>query len=95
MKFNPSVMVWGGMTGHGLTDLHLVPQGMKIDSAFYIDNNLEKIVKPAFNDNVVQRNLFCQLNIGLLQQDGERDHTLLKSIRWLDESIPSYIHPED
>ena len=40
MKFSPSVMVWGGVTWHGLTDLHFVPQEMKFDSDYYIDNIL-------------------------------------------------------
>ena len=26
MKLSPSVMMWGGMMGHGLTDLHFVVQ---------------------------------------------------------------------
>ena len=26
MKLSPSVMMWGGMMGHGLTDLHFVMQ---------------------------------------------------------------------
>ena len=95
MKFSPSVIVWGGMTGHGLTDLHFVPQEMKINTDYYIYNILEKIVKPAFNDNVVHGNLFRQLNIRLFQQDGARCDTSLKSIRWLDESISSYIHQKD
>ena len=87
MKFSPSVMVRGGMTGHGLTDLHFVSQEMKINSDYYIHNILEKIVKPAFNDNVVQRNLFHQLNLKLFQQDGARCHTSFKSIRWLDKAF--------
>ena len=28
MKLGPSVMMWGGMMGHGLTDLHFVMQEM-------------------------------------------------------------------
>jgi hypothetical protein len=95
MKFSPSVMVWGGMTGHGLTDLHFVPQGVKINSDYYIDNILKKLAKPAFNDSVVQRMLFSAPNAGLFQQDGARCHTSVKTIRWLDENIPSYIHPKD
>lgn len=95
MKFSPSVMVWGGMTGHGLTDLHFVPQGVKINSEYYIDNILKKLAKPAFNDSVVQRMLFSAPNTGLFQQDGARCHTSVKTIRWLDENIPSYIHPKD
>ena len=54
-----------------------------------------KIVKPAFDDSVVQRILFRLPKNGLFQQDGARCHMSLKSIRWLDESIPSYIHPKD
>lgn len=83
MKFSPSVMVWGGMTGHGLTDLHFVPQGVKINSDYYIDNILKKLAKPAFNDSVVQRMLFSAPNTGLFQQDGARCHTSVKTIRWL------------
>ena len=40
MKASPSVMAWGGMTGHELTDFHLVHQEMKFDSDYYIDNIL-------------------------------------------------------
>ena len=41
---------------------------MKFDSDYYTNNILQKIVKLAFNDNVVQRNVFRQLNLGLFQQ---------------------------
>ena len=68
IKFSPSVMVWGGMTGHGLTDLHFVPQGVKINSDYYIDNILKNLAKAAFNDTVVQRMLFSAPNTGLFQQ---------------------------
>jgi hypothetical protein len=95
MKFSPSVMVWGGMTGHGLTDLHFVPQGVKINSDYYIDNILKKLAKPAFNDSIIHRLLFSAPNTGLFQQDGARCHTSVKTIRWLDGNIPSYIHPND
>jgi hypothetical protein len=39
--------------------------------------------------------LFSAVNTGLFQQDGARCHTSVKKIRWLDENIPSYIHPKD
>lgn len=95
MKFSPSVMVWGGMTGHGLTDLHFFPPGTRINSDYYIDNILDRLVKPAFNDSVVQKRLFSAPNTGLFQQDGARCHTSVKTIRWLVENVPSYIHPKD
>ena len=95
MKFSPSVMVWGEMTGHGLTDLHFFPPGTKINSDYYINSILNKLVKPAFNDSVVQQRLFSAPNTGLFQQDGARCHTSVKTIRWLDENVPSYIQPKD
>jgi hypothetical protein len=93
MKFSPSVMVWGGMTGYGLTNLHFIPQGMRINSDYYIENILKKVVKPAFNVNVIDGLLFSASGNGVFQQDGARCHTSAKTILWLDENIPSYIHP--
>ena len=95
MKFSPSVMVWGDMMGHGLTDINFVSQGTKINSDYNIDNILEKLVKPAFNDSVVQRMLFSAPNAGLFQQDGARCHTSAKMIHWMDTNIHLYIHPTD
>jgi transposase len=100
MKFSPSVMVWGGMTARGLTSLHFIPQGARMNSEYYIDNILEKLVKPAFNRNssvgtVTERKLFSEQAKGLFQQDGARCHTSATTIRWLDNNIPSYIHPAD
>src|SRR4051812_42067402 len=48
MKFSPSVLVWGGMTARRLTTLHFAPSGVRLNSDYYIENILKKIVKPAF-----------------------------------------------
>jgi len=60
MKFSPSIMVWGGMTARGLTSLHFVPNGERLNSDYYIKNILEKIVRPAFardlgDENITQK----------------------------------------
>ena len=67
MKLSPSVMMWGGMMGHGLTDLHFVMQESKLTLITTYTTSLKKIVKPAFNDSAVQRILFRQPNNGLFQ----------------------------
>jgi hypothetical protein len=100
MKFSPSVMVWGGMTARGLTDLHFVPNGLKLNSDYYIRNILEKIVKPSFHRDsdeqpVTRRKLFACNTEGIFQQDGARCHTSTATIQWLDDNIPSYIKPKD
>ena len=95
MKFSPSVMVWGRMMVYGLTDLHFIPEGMKINSEHYIDNILQRLVKPAFSDTVVQQTLFSASNAGLFHQDGARCHTSVKTIRWLDGNVSSYMCPKE
>ena len=49
VKFSPRVMVWGGITAQGLTNLHIIPQKMNVNSNYYIHEILEKEVKPAFS----------------------------------------------
>ena len=46
MKQSAKVMVWGGMTGRGLTKLHMLPTGQTVNSEYYINQILEKEVKP-------------------------------------------------
>ena len=100
MKFSPSVMVWGGMTAHGLTSLHFIQNGTRLNSDYYIVNILDKLVKPAFQrivtgGNVTRGKLFNDNDLGIFQQDGARCHTSAKTTRWLEDNIPSYIKPKD
>jgi Winged helix-turn helix len=100
MKFSPSVMVWGGMTARGLSSLHFIPSGTRLNSDYYIRNILEKLVKPTFerssdDDNVTQRKLFANNDLGVFQQDGARCHTSAVTTKWLNDNIPSYIKPQD
>ena len=37
--------MWGGMTGRGLTKLHMLPTGQTLTSEYYINQILEKEVK--------------------------------------------------
>jgi transposase len=100
MKFSPSVMVWGGMTARGLTSLHFVPNGIRLNSQYYITNILEQVVKPAFerqsdNGSVMQRKLFVDNDLGIFQQDGARCHTSAATTKWLDDNLPSHIKPKE
>src|ERR1044071_2543422 len=100
MKFSPSVMVWGGMTAHGLTSLHFIQNGTRLNSDYYIVNILDKLVKPAFQrivtgGNVTRVKLFNDNDLGIFQQDAARCHTSAKTTRWLEDNIPSYIKPKD
>ena len=39
-------MLWGGITGRRLTKLHMLPTGQTLTSEYYINQILEKEVKP-------------------------------------------------
>lgn len=100
VKFSPSVLVWGGITSLGLTKLHIIPNKTSVNSAYYINEILEKEVKPAFKRAVVCNDLtatklFRDNSEGLFQQDGARAHTSRASIEWLNTNINGYISPED
>ena len=49
VKGSAKWMVWGGMTGRGLTSLHFIPQGQTVMAEYYITKILEKEVKPLFS----------------------------------------------
>jgi len=86
MKFSPSVLMWGGMIALGLTTaLNFAPSGEQLNSGYYIENILKKIVKPAFerdtgDGNVTQWKLFDDNDDGIFQQDGARCHTSAVSL---------------
>ena len=42
-------IIWGGMTGCGLTGIHFLPQGQTLRADYYINNILEKAVKPVLH----------------------------------------------
>lgn len=100
VKFSPSVLVWGGITSLGLTKLHITPNKTSVNSAYYINEILEKEVKPAFKRAVVCNDLtatklFRDNSEGSFQQDGARAHTSRASDEWLNTNINGYISPED
>ena len=49
VKGSAKWMVWGGMTGRGLTSLHFIPQGQTVAAEYHVTKILEKEVKPLFS----------------------------------------------
>src|SRR5687768_9559652 len=99
-EVSPSVLVWKGMTSLGLTTLHIIPNKTSVNSTYYLNEILEKEVKPAFQRTVVCTELtatkmFHNNGEGLFKQDGARAHTSRASVEWLKKNINGYISPED
>src|SRR6218665_383507 len=92
VKFSPTVRVWGGMTASGFTRLHFVPQHTSINLEYYINNILQKELKPAYarvdtSGTISKRRLFTDNAVSVFQQDGARAHTSAISRTWLNENI--------
>ena len=86
MKQSAKVMVQGGMTGCGLTKLHMLLTGQALTSEYYINKILEKQVKPLTSSHQVtggpiERKLFSSKKEMTFAQDGPMVHISLRQLR--------------
>ena len=94
-KFSPKVMVWGGMSFSGLTDLHIVPQGQSVDQEYYCtqilqENFFKRMKKNARNGSKFQVKLVPDMSRLIFMQDGARAHTALRTQRLLQDKVPHF-----
>ena len=71
VKHPPKMLVAGGMTASGVTDLHIVPKGKTIDGQYYRDEIVAIVYAPALN----KPGLFPDPTKAIFQQDGATPHT--------------------
>ena len=86
-------MFCGAMSFSGLTDLYIVPQGVKIHQEYYCTNILEanvfeRIKKTNVMGSKFDVKLVSDMSEVIFQQDGARSHTALRTQRLLEEKIP-------
>ena len=100
VKQSAKVMVWGGMTGPGLTKLHMLPTGQALTSEYYltvyINQILEKEVKPLTSRHQVtggpiERKLFSSKKEMTFAQDGAPAHTSKATQKWYQKNLPNLI----
>lgn len=77
-----SVMIWGVMGVNGFSKLHFVPAGKIINPIYYVDNILQKDLKPPLNrqkntGRIDERKLVQYPGHAMLVQDGATPHTAL------------------
>ena len=46
VKKSAYVNIWGAMSASGLSAIHIMPQGQTVDAEYYVEDILEKEVKP-------------------------------------------------
>ena len=91
-------MVWGSMTGRGLTSLHFILQGQTVTVEYYITKTLEKEVKPLFRrrsttEEPVKRKLFTNKSSATSVQDGAPAHTATQP--WCMKNLPNFIQKSE
>ena len=89
VKQSAKVMVWGGMTGRGPTKLHILPTGQTLTSEYYINQILEKEVKPLTSrpqvtGGPIERKLFSSKKEMTFVQDGATQ-------TWCQKNLPNFI----
>ena len=96
VKESVKVMVWGGMTGRGLAKLRTLPTGQTLTSEYYINQILEKELKPLTSrrrvtGGPIERKLFGSKKETTFIQDGALAHTLKPTQTWCQKNLPNFI----
>ena len=94
-------MVWGGMSGRGLTSLHFIPQGQTVTAEYYITKiRLAEEVKPLFSqrsttEDPVKRKLFTNNSSATFVQNGVPAHTAKATQQWCKRILPNLIQKDE
>lgn len=82
------VMVWAGISSHGVTKMRFVEPGAKINSSYYI----EKILEPFIKEDIPK--LYPNNNY-IFHQDSAPSHSSKKTLKFLNDNRIPFIKPQD
>ena len=82
------VMVWGGISGKGKTELVFVEKGVKINSENYMNNILIPYLNP------LNQSIFKNIQ-WIFQQDSAPSHSSKSTQAWCRENLPGFISSEE
>ena len=98
-------MIWGAMGVNGLSHLHIVHTGKTVTSNYYVDNILQRELKPAVmrtrsNGRIDQprlvpypgcdqRRLVPYTGEAVFMHDGATQHTAAATQNWCTENLPN------
>ena len=81
-------MIWASISIKGKTSIHFVEPGVKIDTSYYQNEILEKVVKP------LNYTLFNGED-WTFQQDSAPSHKDKTTQMWLKNSAPNFISSQE
>ena len=79
-KKSEYVNIWGAMSASRLSAIHIMPQGQTVDAEYYVEDILEKEVKPLLKrskrtNEATSNNMVVNKRRFTFQQDGAPAHT--------------------
>ena len=100
VKQSANVMVWGGMTGRGLTKLYILPSGQTLTSDYYVKEIPEKEVTPLtlrwqVTGGPTERKLFRSKKAMTFVQDGAPAHFSKAAQTWCQKNLPNLISKDN
>ena len=81
-KFSPQVMVSAGVCFGGKGRLHFVPEKVKVNSDFYVNDLLPKLIEDC--ESLLPNNF-------VFQQDGAPAHSSRLVQEWIDQHSPEFV----
>ena len=80
VKFPPKIMVWGMMSGTGISELHFLPPKQSVNAEYYIKEILEKsclstLKRRKTTGPVTERKMCRLMSEAIFMQDGAPAHT--------------------
>ncbi|KAI6649832.1 hypothetical protein LOD99_6382 [Oopsacas minuta] len=95
VKFPAKIHVWGMMSHQALSELHIIPQGQSINSAYYINQILAKTCMEAVhrcrnNGSVLERPMLENMSEFIFMQDGAPAHTANATQKWCQDHLNAF-----
>ena len=95
IKHPAKLMVWGGMTAQGLTELHVMPPKQTVNTVYYVSEILEGSLLPALNrrsrkSEVAESRIVHRRSAATFRQDGAPPHTAKRSQEWCAEHLTGF-----
>ncbi|KAI6661742.1 Transposase-like [Oopsacas minuta] len=95
VKFPAKIHVWGMMSHQALSELHIIPQGQSINSAYYINQILAKTCMGAVhrcrnNGSVLERPMLENMSEFIFMQDDAPAHTANATQKWCQDHLNAF-----
>ena len=100
VKKSAYVNIWGAMSASRLSAIHFMPQGQTANAEYYVEDILEKEVKPLLKrskrtNEATTNKMVANKRRYTFQQDGAPAHNSKHAQDWCLQNLPNFINKDD